>query len=202
MRYPRIKVLGRTAYYHCISRCVNGEFLLKDNKSKRILVNSIKKAADFCGVQLLTYCVMDNHFHVLIKVPFVISVSDEELMRRYCLLYPEPTKYQAAKAEVLKAELAANSEEGQEFRTKMLKRMHDISQFMKMVKERYTKWYNSANERFGTMWAERFKSILVGDKGNSLCIMSAYIDLNPLRACLVDDPKDYLYSGYGEAVRG
>jgi putative transposase len=32
--------------------------------------------------------------------------------------------------------------------------------------------------------------------------MPAYIDLNPVRAELVKDPKDYRWSGYGEAVAG
>jgi hypothetical protein len=38
--------------------------------------------------------------------------------------------------------------------------------------------------------------------GHALAAMAAYIDLNPVRASLVQDPKDYRWSGYGEAVAG
>jgi hypothetical protein len=47
---------------------------------------------------------------------------------------------------------------------------------------------------------ERFKSVLVEGAGNPLQTMAAYIDLNPVRAGLVEDPKDYRFCGYAEAV--
>ncbi len=46
------------------------------------------------------------------------------------------------------------------------------------------------------------KSILVGGSGKALGTMAAYIDLNPVRAGIVADPKDYRFSGYGEAMGG
>jgi hypothetical protein len=61
-------------------------------------------------------------------------------------------------------------------------------------------WYNRSHERFGTLWAERFKSVLVEGQGNPLQTMAAYIDLNPVRAGLVEDPKEYRFCGYAEAV--
>jgi putative transposase len=56
--------------------------------------------------------------------------------------------------------------------------------------------------RRGVMWEERFKSVLVEGTGDPLSIMAAYIDLNPLRAGLVKDPKDYRLCGYGAAAAG
>ena len=73
---------------------------------------------------------------------------------------------------------------------------------MKAVKQRFSVWYNRSNERFGTLWAERFKSVLVQGQGNPLQTMAAYIDLNPVRAGLVEDPVDYRFCGYAEAVAG
>jgi hypothetical protein len=43
---------------------------------------------------------------------------------------------------------------------------------------------------------------LVEGQGNALQTMAAYIDLNPVRAGLVEDPKDYRFCGYAEAVAG
>jgi hypothetical protein len=54
----------------------------------------------------------------------------------------------------------------------------------------------------GTLWMDRFKSVLVQGEGNPLQTMAAYIDLNPVRARLVADPKDYRWCGYAEAVAG
>jgi hypothetical protein len=80
--------------------------------------------------------------------------------------------------------------------------MGDVSEYMKTLKQRFSVWYNRSHGRFGTLWAERFKSVLVEGKGNPLQTMAAYIDLNPVRAGIVEDPKDYRFCGYAEAVAG
>ena len=184
-----------------MTRTVNGELLFHD-REREMLRKMIWQVADFCGVEVLTYCVMSNHFHVLLRVPDGAAVSDRELMRRYQVLYPKPTKYQAASAELMKTDLLAGGDEAQLIRRKLLARMGDVSEFMKAVKQRFSVWYNRTNKRYGTLWAERFKSVLVEGVGNPLQTMAAYIDLNPVRAGLVNDPKDYRFCGYAEAVAG
>ncbi|MGJ8638069.1 MAG: transposase [Opitutaceae bacterium] len=201
MRERRLKVQGRDAIYHCMTRTVNGALLFKD-REKEILRKMIRQVADFCGVEVLTYCIMSNHFHVLVKVPDSPLCSDGELMRRYKVLYPKPTKYQEASAKIMESQLAIGGEEADEIRRKLLIRMCDVSEFMKTVKQRFTTWYNKSHSRYGTLWADRFKSVLVEGKGNPLQTMAAYIDLNPVRAGLVNDPKDYRFCGYAEAVVG
>ena len=201
MRQRRLKVHGRSAVYHCMTRTVNGELLFKD-REKEILRKMIRQVADFCGVEVLTYCIMSNHFHVLLEVPDAPAVSDVELMRRYRVLYPKPTKYQEASAVLMAAQLRAGGDEAELIRRKLLARMFDVSEFMKTVKQRFSTWYNKSHQRYGTLWADRFKSVLVEGEGNPLQTMAAYIDLNPVRAGLVDDPKDYRFCGYAEAVVG
>ena len=197
-----MKVLGGgSAVYHVMTRTVNGECLFKD-REKEVLRKMIWQVADFCGVEVLTYCVMSNHFHVLVRVPEQAEVPDGELLRRYRVLYPKPTKYQTASIQVLEKTLAKGGEEAEAIRGKLLARMGDVSEYMKTLKQRFSVWYNRSHERFGTLWAERFKSVLVEGKGNPLQTMAAYIDLNPVRAGLVEDPKDYRFCGYAEAVAG
>jgi hypothetical protein len=130
------------------------------------------------------------------------EVSDRELMRRYRVLYPKPTKYQTASIAVMEKQLAEGGEAAEAIRRKLLARMGDVSEYMKAVKQRFSIWYNRSHKRYGTLWAERFKSVLVEGKGNPLQTMAAYIDLNPVRAGLVEDPKDYRFCGYAEAVVG
>jgi hypothetical protein len=182
-----------------MTRTVNGERLFGD-REKEVLRKMIWQVADFCGVQVLTYCVMANHFHVLLRVPEEVDVSDQELLRRYKVLYPKPTKYQTASIGVMQNQLAEGGEEAEAIRRKLLARMGDVSEYMKGVKQRFSVWYNRTHGRYGTLWAERFKSVLVEGKGNPLQTMAAYIDLNPVRAELVEDPKDYRFCGYAEAV--
>ncbi|MFQ3243215.1 MAG: putative transposase [Lentimonas sp.] len=94
-RLRRAKLSGVRVTYHAMSRTVGNAFLFED-REKEMLRKMIWKVADFCGVEVLTYCIMSNHFLVLIQVPCVDSVSDVELLRRFKVLYPKPTKYQVA----------------------------------------------------------------------------------------------------------
>ena len=85
---------------------------------------------------------------------------------------------------------------------RFLKRMFDLSEFMKTLKQKFTLWFNQKHDRVGVLWESRFKSIIVEGHWNSLLKVAAYIDLNSVRAELADDPKDYRWSGYAEAVAG
>jgi REP element-mobilizing transposase RayT len=180
---------------------VNRERLF-DPAAREILRRQLWQVADYCGVQVLTYAVLSNHFHVLVRVPQEQPVSDAELLRRFNVLYPRPTRYQSARLEVIREQLASNGPDAQAWRRRQLALMGDVSQFMKLVKQRFTIWYNKAHQRCGTLWSERFKSTLVEGEGRVLETMAVYIDLNCVRAGLVSDPKDYRFCGYAEAVAG
>ena len=80
MRQPRIKVEGE-GFYHVVSR-IGGRRFLIDDAEKGILLSMIRAAAIFSGVELYTYAVMSNHFHLLVRVPRKQEVSDKELLRR------------------------------------------------------------------------------------------------------------------------
>jgi putative transposase len=203
MRTPRIKIAPEEAeaVYHCISRTVNGEWLF-DEPAKEILRRHLWQVADFCGVKIITYSLVSNHFHVFVRVPKRVSIPDAELLRRYRVLHPHPTRYQAERLEVIEQWLAANTAEGEAWRQRMQKLMGDVSVFMKLFKQRYSIWFNKSHNRFGTLWAERFKSVLVEGSDGILRIIAAYIDLNCVRAGIVNDPKDYRFCGYAEAVAG
>jgi hypothetical protein len=84
----------------------------------------------------------------------------------------------------------------------MLGRMFSLSEFMKALKQRFTQWYNRCHDRTGTLWEGRYKSVIVQDEETALRTMATYIDLNPVRAGITDDPGNYRWSGYAEAVAG
>ena len=202
MRQARLKVdpTSGAAAYHCVTRTVNGEWLF-DEPAREVLRRELWRVAEYCGLEILTYAILSNHFHVLVRVPQKAPVSDQELLRRYRLLYPRPTRYRLARLEVIECELRTDGPAAQRWRRQHLALMGDLSPFMKLVKQRFSIWFNRAHGRFGTLWAERFKSLLV-ESGQALTTMAAYIDLNGVRAGLVQDPKDYRFCGYAEAVAG
>lgn len=203
MRQARIKINAKEgeAVYHVMTRTVNGERLL-DDVAKEVLRKQLWQIADYCGLEIITYAIMSNHFHVLVRVPQKPAITDRELVRRYRVLYPKPTKYQTARFEVVQSQLKSNQPEAQSWRDQQLAMMGDLSPFMKLVKQRFSVWYNRSHQRYGTLWAERFKSVLVEATSGVMRTMAAYIDLNPVRAGLVNDPKDYRFCGYAEAIAG
>jgi putative transposase len=197
MRTRRIKIEGRGAVYHCISRVVGGDFLLKDS-CKEQFKRMLWQQAKFCGIEVVTYCVMTNHFHVLVRVPESQVLSDGELLERVLMFYGEKVPWVG----LLKARFESQGFIEQDLRDSLVSRMGDLSVFLKELKKRFSNWYNRENRRFGTLWAERFKSVLVEDKPSVVSLVAAYVDLNPVRAGIVSDPKDYRFSGYSEAVTG
>ena len=74
--------------------------------------------------------------------------------------------------------------------------------FNRLAENRFSIWYNRSHGRFGTLWAERFRSVLIEGRPLALQTVAAYIDLNPVRAHLCQDPKDYRFCGYSEALGG
>ncbi|MFM8878246.1 MAG: transposase, partial [Verrucomicrobiota bacterium] len=82
LRLARIKgVEGAAAVYHCISRTVGGEKLL-DEACREKLSEILMSLSAFCGLEVITYCMMPNHFHLLIRVPERRELSDAELLGR------------------------------------------------------------------------------------------------------------------------
>jgi REP element-mobilizing transposase RayT len=180
---------------------VNGEWLF-DDPSKEVLRKQLWQMVDFCGVKIVTYNLLSNHFHVCVRIPKKVPIPDGELLRRYRVLHPYPNRHQAARLAVIEHWLATGAPEGEAWRQRMMKLMGDVSAFMKLFKQRYSIWFNKSHNRFGTLWAERFKSVLVEGSGEVLRTIAAYIDLNSVRAGMAKDPKDYRFCGYAEAVAG
>jgi REP element-mobilizing transposase RayT len=200
MRTARIKDVNG-AFYHCVSRVNHREFLL-DDVNKEHFRRLMRKVEGFCDVSVLTYALMDNHFHILVEIPACEEgVSDEELFRRMGFLYNELTIMEL-EAEIAKWRRLGRDDMAERIKERYIVRMHDLSEFMKTLKQRFTQWYNGMRDTCGTLWQERFKSVLVENSEHALTTMAAYIDLNPVRAGLVRDPKEYRYCGYAEAVAG
>src|SRR5271169_7248478 len=113
---------------------------------------------------------------------------------------PATARRKALEQEVARLRQEPNgADQIQRFLEPYRRRMYDVSIFLKELKGRFAQGYNRRHGRYGVLWAERFKSVLL-QEGEALAAVGAYIELNPVRAGLCTDPKDYRYSGYAEAV--
>jgi putative transposase len=201
MRLPRLKVPSGqgAAVYHCLSRVVNRDFVLRAPEKEQF-VALLRRHERLCGVRVLTYCVMANHFHLLVEVPQrpPEAWDDGEL-----IAHLKKCGGSASLEKQLRQLRSQGAPEAADaLRESYLKRMWDLSFFMKGLKQEFTQWFNRRHHRKGTLWEERFKSVLVEGSGPVLETMAAYIDLNSVRAGLGEDPKGYRWCGYAEAVAG
>jgi REP element-mobilizing transposase RayT len=164
----------------------------------------LRKLESFLDVRVATYCLMGNHFHLLLEVPERESLEPlnaESLLRRLPLLYG-PNTVDEVSDELERARTSGSPAWEREILLRYERRRADLSNFLKELKQRVSIFVNRRLERTGTLWEGRFKSVLVEGGEQSLLTVAAYIDLNPVRAGLVKRPEDYRWSGYGEAVGG
>jgi putative transposase len=196
----------KPAIYHCIARVVDKRFafLPEDKEQFRIYMRMME---NFSGCRVLAYCVMCNHFHLLLEVTPKpkVALTDEQLLKRLGALYSKAyvatvAKELAAARKIVEEGMAVNGEAYvQRIHERYTYRMHDLSEFMKTLLQRFTRWHNTRTDRCGNLWEETFKSVVVED-GVASKTIAAYIDLNPVRAGMVEDPADYRWSSYGEAM--
>ena len=194
-------------FYHLISRVVERRFAFGTVEKEKFRT-MMRLQEKFTGCQVVSYCLMCNHFHLLLEVPPMAEggLSDETLLKRLSGIYSEAFVAGVAKELAdAKAVVYAN-ETGLEDAVKAIHkrfsyRMQDLGEFMKGLLQRFTQWFNRTHSRTGRLWEDRFKSVIVED-GVAAKTISAYIDLNPVRAGMVKDPADYRWSSYGEATGG
>lgn len=72
---------------------------------------------------------------------------------------------------------------------------------MQLLGMRYTRRFNRRQGRSGTLWEARYRATLV-DTDEYFFTCSRYIELNPVRAGIVDDPGRYAWSSYGVNAGG
>lgn len=180
-RIPRNLIKDRNRCYHVISRTTGQEFVLGDLE-KEYLMNRIRWLSSVYFAKVFTFCILSNHFHLLVQMQNGEDYSNEEIERRFRAYYGPRRPFPSEKMDDYRAKWS------------------DLSEYVKEVKQGFSCWYNRMNERRGYFWSERFKSVVVED-GAALLSCMAYIDLNAVRANLVDRPEDYRYCGLGYGMR-
>ena len=196
----------KPVFYHCISRVVDRRLVFGPDEKEKFRA-LMRMQENFTGCRVVAYCLMGNHIHLLLEVPPMAAggLTDGQLLERLRAIYGEAAVGEVAK-ELREARVKVRSGLAQEpmveaIHRRFTYRMHDLSEFMKTLMQRFTQWFNRMHSRTGNLWEDAFKSVIVED-GVAAKTIAAYIDLNPVRAGIVKDPADYRWSSYGEAIGG
>ena len=167
--------------YHIMSRTALDGFPFGDVE-KDELVKIIKKFSKLFFVEVFGFCIMGNHFHLLIQMFPEHYYKDEEIRKRCKAHYGE--------------DFEVSDEQIVDYRGKL----SSLANYMKEIKQAFSWYYNQRHNRRGTLWGERFKSVIV-ENGETLINCLAYIDLNPLRAGIVGRPEEYRWNSLGYHVQ-
>ncbi len=200
---------GQANYYHVVSRTTGRDILFGDDEKEVFRILMLKQLK-FSGLRALAWCFMGNHFHLLLEVPDKKAVlegwSREDYLQKLGAFKSEWTTKQ------LLDEVDRCRESGAETRLDEIAdsvkgRLFDLSMFMKELKLKMTLAYNKKHGRCGTLWEGPFKSVLLqgadgGESSDALRMVAAYIDLNPIRAGLAQEPEGYRWCSYAAAVAG
>jgi len=177
-RRPRFLINDKAAWYHVHCRTSGGanDFPLNEERDKQELINMIKSYAQVYNCQIAAFCVMGNHYHLVIHFDPYKTIAQKELSKRAQFLYPK-SQYV----------LGYWSEDKWK---KFNERLFNISEFMRNLQSTYSTRYNRTYNRRGRIWAERYKSLYLEGLREVLDCM-LYAELNPVRAGLVKRPEDY-----------
>ena len=181
-RVPRMIIEDQPAVYHVMSRTALDGLPLQAFE-KDYLVELIKHMASLFFTEIFGFCVMGNHFHLLVQMIPEHQFTDEEVKKRLVQFYGEK------KAPV-----------GREQLPLMRQKLASLSEFVRAIKVGFTRFYNKRHGRKGYFWGDRFKSLIV-QQGETLINCLAYIDLNPVRAGIVKKPEDYRWSSLGYHIQ-
>ena len=120
---------GKPVFYHCINRIVERRFALGDEEKEKFRT-MMRMCERFTGCRVVSYCLMDNHVHLLLEVPPmpVEGISEERLMWRLGGIYNEAQVAWVAK-ELAEAKESGNEHRRAEVFARYTYRMHDLSEF-------------------------------------------------------------------------
>lgn len=130
-----------TSFFHVMVQGIKKEYIFNREEEKEKYLHILNKYKDKCNVELLCYCIMDNHAHLL--------------------LYTE--------------------------------KIEDMSKFMHFINSSYSVYYNKRNSRVGYVFRDRYKSEPIYKESYVFKCIN-YIHLNPVKAGIVKDAKEYVYS--------
>ncbi|MDG6097669.1 transposase [Alteromonas sp. ZYF713] len=202
--------LSDTPFYHCISRCVRRAYLCGEDEAtgksyehrRQWVEDRLLFLAEVFCVDICAYAVMNNHTHVVLRInkQKADGLSVKEVITRWhklfrgVLLCQQFVKSDGSDA-LTDTEVDTVKSIAEVYRG----RLYDISWFMRLLNEYIARRANKEDDCTGHFWEGRFKSQALLDEA-SLAACMAYVDLNPMRACLATTPESSDYTSIQKRI--
>ena len=193
---------------HCVQRCVRRAFLCGEDpvsgqsfEHRREWIRSrLEFLASVFGVDCLTYTVMSNHIHLVLRSrPDVVATwSDQEVARRWLRLFPKRRNKDGSPAEPEQPEIDMIVNQ-KELLAERRRRLSDLSWWMRCTAENIARRSNREDEVTGHFWEGRYRAQLLLDEA-SLLACAAYVDLNPVRAAMSETPEASEFTGAKDRI--
>ncbi len=180
-RYARMLIPDEKTVYHVMSRTALDGFPF-GNIEKDEFVRILRILSRVYFTEMLGFTILGNHFHILVRMFPGDCYSDKEIKKRYVDYFGEERNVSKAIIKDLREKWSS------------------LSEFIKEVKQIFSRSYNKIHDRRGTLWGERFKSLIV-ENGETLINCLAYINLNAVRAGIVARPEDYRWNSLGYHIQ-
>ncbi|MFT6242961.1 MAG: REP element-mobilizing transposase RayT [Akkermansiaceae bacterium] len=158
-------------------------------------LRQMKIGKRFTGVRVVSYVIRPDHFHLVVAVS---AKQEETLDEKEFFKRVGPTLERRALAELKVAWKSAKPSERKELQKPFLERMNQLSEFMRNLVQRMTRFINRERGSKGTLWQSRYRSSII-EEGFTTRAVCAYLHTNPVRSGLVDDPADYEWSSFTKA---
>jgi len=156
-RFARMVNPEQKTVYHVMSRTALEGFPFKDVEKDKF-VNIIKRFSQIYFTEILGFSVMGNHAHVLIRMIPDKYFSNNEIKDRYARFYGDGA--------VFPVEDDPDGDGNIKGILHYRQKWSSLSKYMQEVKQTFSRYYNKRHHRRGTLWGERFKSVIVED-GNT-----------------------------------
>lgn len=196
------RITAPNTYHHLMSRIAHQVFILTEDV-RNDLIEMIRRSAEFHGIKLIAWCIMTNHFHLLAYLPEPETLSEEEIVRRYGVLYGDAHRNAlVSRLATLRMSHPNNDAPAQAELKRLTDRMYKISEFMKVIKQWLTREYNRRYSHGGTLWDSVYKDVPVRANPIDLAKRAGYIHLNPVRAAQTSEFDKYSWSSLTALKRG
>jgi REP element-mobilizing transposase RayT len=195
--------------YHCVNRCVRRSFLCGTDQAsgksyehrKQWIQDRMQFLAGQFGLDVLGFAVMSNHIHVVLRNrPDVVQDwSDAEVARRWWNMFPRRRDKEGKPKEPTEFELQMIMADAVRF-GEIRQRLSSVSWFMRCLVEPIARSANREDVCTGRFWEGRFKCQPILDE-SALAACLAYVDLNPIRARIVETPETSRFTSVYERIQ-
>jgi len=196
--------------YHCFNRIVRRSYLcgldpltgIDYSYRRQWFYDRLRYLAGYFCIDVLAYAILSNHFHLVLRnrPDQVESLSDRQVVTRWLMICPKSkrkpdgTATDPSEAEI-QYELNRKGHVAE-----LRKRLSDPSWLLRQVCQHMGIRCNSEDSVRGHFWESRFGMDRLCDEADVLACL-AYVDLNPIRAGMVESLEAYPYVSVGERLR-